>query len=143
MTRSGEPGRADPGDVGVFDQRSTSEVLASLVANLQALLKTEIELAKHEVTGIVRDKAIGLALVLVGALLGLFILGFVGVTAAHAFMLVVDPWIAWAIVTGIYLVIAVILMLVAVRLFKKPSAPERTKAELKTTADWAKQQVQR
>jgi uncharacterized membrane protein YedE/YeeE len=138
-------GQADvgPGDAGVFDERSTSEVVASLVTNLQGLVKTEVELAKLEVTGIVKDKAIGLGLALGGALFGVFILAFVGVTGANAFMLIVAPWLAWLIITGIYTLIAVILLLIAKRLLSKPVVPETTKDEIDLTKDWAKGQVQR
>lgn len=132
----------DPGETGVFDERPTSEVVASLVANTQGLVKTELELAKLEIVGIVKEKAIGIGLALGGALLGLYILGFVGVTAANAFMLVVDPWLAWLIVTGIYVLIAVILLLVAKRLLSRPVVPEETKSEVERTRDWAKRQVQ-
>lgn len=148
MTASKDPdpgGWRDPGarsGAASTDPRTTSEVVASLIANLQALLKTEIELAKLEVSTIVREKAIAAALVVVGALLGLFILAFVGVTAAHAFMLVVAPWLAWLIVTGIYTLIAVIAMLVAMRLLKRPTVPERTKTDVKEAIDMAKRQVQ-
>jgi uncharacterized membrane protein YedE/YeeE len=138
-------GQADvgPGDAGVFDERSTSEVVASLVTNLQGLVKTEVELAKLEVTGIVKDKAIGIGLALGGALFGVFILAFVGVTGANAFMLIVEPWLAWLIITGIYTLIAVILLLIAKRLLSKPVVPETTKDEIDLTKDWAKGQVQR
>lgn len=141
MASRGGDGRVDPGEAGVFDERETSEVVASLIANVQGLVRTEVELAKLEITGIVRDKLVAVALALVGGLLGLFILGFAGVTAANALMLVVADWLAWLIVTGIYLLFALIAMLVAVKLLKKPSSPEHTKAEIKTTTDWAKQQV--
>lgn len=141
MATRGGDGGVGPGEAGVFDERETSEVVASLIANLQGLVKTEIELAKLEITGIVRDKLVAVALVLVGAVFGLFVLGFVGVTAANALMLVVEAWLAWLIVTGIYLLIMLIALLVALKLLKKPSAPERTKAEMQTTKDWAKQQV--
>jgi hypothetical protein len=134
---------ADPGEAGVFDDRSTSEVVASLITNFQGLIKTEIELAKLEIKDIVKDKAIGIALALAGALFGLYVLAFVGVTAANAFMLVVAPWLAWLIVTGIYTLIAVVLLLIAKKLLSKPVVPETTKNELDVTKDWAKGQVQR
>lgn len=142
MATRAPDGGLDPGEAGVFDDRATSEVVASLITNTQGLVKTEIELAKLEVAGIVRDKATALGLALGGALLGLFILAFVGVTAANALMLVVAPWLAWLIVTGIYTLLAVILLLVAKRLLSKPVMPETTKAELEHTRDWAKAQVQ-
>ncbi len=125
------------------DERATSEVLASLIANGQGLLKTELELAKLELQRIATEKAIAAGLVLAGAVMGLFILAFVGVTGAYALMLVVEPWLAWLIVTAIYTLIAVILFLVAVRYFKRPVKPEQTMAELDRTKTWASEQVGR
>lgn len=128
---------------GTSDDRDTSEVIASLLVNGQGLLKTELELAKLEIKRIVTEKAIAVGLVVFGGVLGLFILAFVGVTGATALMLVVEPWLAWLIVTGIYTLVAVILLLVAIRLFKRPVVPEHTKAELETTKAWASEQVGR
>ena len=128
---------------GASDDRDTSEVIASLLVHGQGLLKTELELAKLEIKRIVTEKAIAVGLVVFGAVLGLFILAFVGVTGANALMLVVEPWLAWLIVTGIYILVAVILLLVAIRLFKRPVVPEHTKAELETTRTWASEQVGR
>ena len=135
-------GEADPGEAGVFDDRPTSEVVTSLIANTQGLVKTEIELAKLELIGIVKDKAIGIGLAAGGALLGLYVLAFVGVTIANAFALVVAPWLAWLITTAIYLLVAVILLLVAKKLLTRPVVPEETRNELEQTRDWAKRQVQ-
>ena len=123
------------------DERATSEVIASLIATTQALVKKEIEMAKLEVKGILVDKAVAVGSALVAALVALFILGFVGVTAAKALEQVVAPWIAWAIVTGIYTLVAVVLLLVAVRFARRPVVPERTKASVEETIGWAKQQV--
>ncbi len=128
---------------GTSDERDTSEVIASLLVHGQGLLKTELELAKLEIKRIVTEKAIAVGLVVFGAVLGLFILAFVGVTGANALMLVVEPWLAWLIVTGIYTLVAVILLLVAIRLFKRPVVPEHTKAEVETTKAWASEQVGR
>lgn len=136
------PGEFGPGEAGVFDERATSEVIASLITNTQGLVRTEVELAKLEIAEIVKAKAIAIGLVLVAALLGLFILAFIGVTGANALMLVLQPWAAWLIVTGIYILLAVVLVLVALRLLKKPTMPERTKAELDDLKTWAKGQVQ-
>ena len=142
MASRAPQGDLRPGEAGVFDERSTSEVVASLVTNTQGLVRTEIELAKLEVQQIVKEKAIGIGLAIVGALFMLYVLGYAGITAANAFMLVVADWLAWLIVTGIYLLIAAIMLFVALRLLKRPSKPETTQAELARTRDWAKEQVQ-
>jgi hypothetical protein len=137
------PPTGGPADAGATDVRDTTEVIASLLANGQGLLKTELELAKLELQRIATEKAIALGLVVAGAILGLFILAFVGVTGAHALMLVVEPWLAWLIVTGIYTLVTVILLLVAVRYFKRPVKPEQTLAEVEKTKVWASEQVGR
>jgi hypothetical protein len=122
------------------DDRPISEVVTSLLANGQALATKELELAKHELAEVVRDKAIAIGLVVFAAILGLFILGFVGVTTAVALSLVLPAWAAWLIVTGLYLLAAVALVLVAVRLLKRP-AFARTKASIDELRSWAKEQM--
>jgi hypothetical protein len=132
---------AGPGETGVFDDRTTSEVLTSLLANGQALLRTEVELAKLELTGIVRDKAIALASLLLAGLFGLFILAFVGVTIAVALQNVLAPWLAWLLVTVGYTLVAGTAVAIGIRLLKRPVVPERAKAELDRTVSWAKDQA--
>ncbi|MFP4636476.1 MAG: phage holin family protein [Nitriliruptoraceae bacterium] len=125
------------------DERSTSEVIASLVANLQAVLRTQLELLKLEISGIARDKAVAIGLFCGAAVFGLFVLGFLGVTAATALALVLPAWAAWLIVTGVYLLITIVMALVGVRLVKRPVRPERTQQELESFKRWAQEQVQR
>jgi len=137
------PPTGGPDGAGATDERDTSEVIASLLVNGQGLIKTELELAKLELQRIATEKAIAVGLTVAGAVLGLFILAFVGVTGAHALMLLVEPWLAWLIVTGIYTLVTVILLLVAVRYFKRPVKPEQTLAEVEKTKTWASEQVGR
>jgi hypothetical protein len=126
-----------------LDPRSTGEVLRSLVANTQALVKKEIELAKLELTEIITARAIAVGMFLGAAVLGLFILAFVGVTGAKALALVLPEWAAWLIVTGIYTLLAAILAFVGVRKMQSPpTTPERTKANYEETVEWAKRRVQ-
>ena len=136
-------GGAGASEARSVDARSTSEVIASAIANVQALIRTQIELAKLEITSILRDKAIAVGLLVAAGIFGLFVLGFLGVTGAYALMLVLQEWAAWLIVTGIYLLIMVALALIAVRLLKRPSTPEETKRQASETIDWAKGQVGR
>jgi hypothetical protein len=126
-----------------LDPRSTGEVLTSVVANVQALVKKEIELAKLEVTEIVTARLTAVGMFVGAAVLGLFILAFVGVTGAKALALVLPEWAAWLIVTGVYTLLAGILAFVGVRkLQSPPNVPERTKQNYEETVEWAKQRVQ-
>ncbi len=140
MAEQTGPGGAPP---GAPDTRTTSEAVASLVANVLALFRTQVELAKLEVAGIVRDKAVAVGLLLTAAVLGLFVIAFLGVTAGTALQLVLQPWAAWLVVAGAFLLVVFVLVLVAVRLLKRPSSPQRTTDEVKRTVAWAKGQVQR
>jgi len=124
------------------DARGTSEVVTSVVAHLQALVSKEVELAKLEAKQVLTDKAIAAGTIAGAALLGLFILGFVGVTGAKALELVVAPWLAWLIVTLVYTLLAGILVAVGIRKAKRP-VMDQTKAEAETTKAWAKEQVNR
>ena len=131
----------DPTPTATSDQRTTSEVLASLIAAVQALVKKELELAKLELKKVLVEKAVAVGLGLFGALLLVFVLAFLGVTGAAALQEVVAPWISWAIVTGVYLMLAAIVLAIAAKLARRSVVPERTKARLEETVTWAKGQV--
>lgn len=125
------------------DPRPTSEVMRSLTANGQALVRKEIELAKLEVTEIVVARVTAVAMFVGAAVIGLFILGFVGITGAVALELVLPAWAAWLIVTGVYILVAVVLGLIGKRKLTTPSSsPDRTKAAVEETVEWAKKRVQ-
>jgi hypothetical protein len=125
------------------DPRATSEIVASVVASSQALVRKELELGKLEVKRIVTEKVTAVGLAIGGAVLGLFILAFVGVTGAKALELVVDEWLAWLIVTSVYALLAGVLLFVASRYAKRSARPERTRETAQDTVEWAKGQVQR
>lgn len=133
---------AAPGQPGV-DQRDAPEVIRSLVDNTQLLLKKEIELAKLEIKDIVTARLMALGFLAVAGVLGLYLLGFVLVTGAKAFELVVAEWLAWLIITGILLVLVVVLLLLAKRKLSTPSnSPDTTKQDVQETIDLAKRRVQ-
>ena len=139
----GDPLVAGPAPHGVGDGRETPEVIRSLVDNTQLLVKKEIELAKLEVQEIVTARLMAVAFAAVAGVLGLYLLGFLGVTGAKALELVVAEWLAWLIVSGVIALFVVILLLLAKRkLSTPPNKPERTIASVEETVAWAKEQVQ-
>lgn len=142
-TSATDPGGAPDAPPATGRQRTLTTILASLVANLQGLFRTELELAKLEMMAKVREKAVALALLVTAALLGIFVLAFTGVTAAHLLALALPTWAAWLIVTGAFLLMAGVCVLVALRLLKRPLTPEVTKQEAVTTWAWARKQVGR
>lgn len=124
------------------DVRTTSEVVASAIAHVQAMAVKEIELAKLEVKEAATDKAVAAGTMLGGAVLGLFILAFVGVTGAKALELVLPAWLAWLIVTLLYTLVAGILVAVGIRRARRPVMAQ-TKAAFEESKEWAKGQVGR
>jgi hypothetical protein len=138
--RRGKPDTTPPTEPPI-DDRATSEVVASLIANLRALITKELELAKLEIQRIVMAKVIALGSAIAGAMMLLFVLAFAGVTGAKALEEVFAPWLAWLIVTGAYTLVTGILLLVAYRFAVRSVKPERTQRDVKRTVEWAKEQV--
>jgi hypothetical protein len=115
-------------------QTSLKTLLATTVADLQRLIKAQVDLAKAELAGSAQAAAktggiLTVALVLAG-LGGIFAL----VTIAYVLVALGLPvWAGFGIVTGVLFLIAVILGLVARSSAKKIKGPERTIAEIAKT----------
>jgi Putative Actinobacterial Holin-X, holin superfamily III len=78
------------------------------------------------------------------AVLGLFVVGFLGLAAAEAFALVMPRWAAMLIVAGLFGLVAII-AIVAARGWLRSGAtkPALTQESLKEDVRWAKQQLKR
>lgn len=126
------------------DPRSTVQVVKDVTSNAQLLFQKELELAKLELQEALKVQLMAAGLAAAGGLFGLFVLGFVGVTAAKALEEVLQPWAAWLIVTGVYLLIGVLALLIAKNRAQSVSlTPERTKDSIEENVAWAKQQLRR
>lgn len=126
------------------DPRSTVQVVQDATQNAQLLLRKELELAKLEIQEALAKQAMAAGLAVAGAVLGLFVLGFVGVTVAVALQEVARPWVAWLLVTVGYLLIGIVALLIAKRVAASANlTPERTKNSIEENVEWAKQQLRR
>lgn len=129
--------RSDGSGTPTEDVRTTSEVVASLVVNVQALIAKQLELLTLEVREAVGRKVAALVMLLVAALAGALVVLLGAVTAAVALEEVLDArWQAWGLVALAVLVPAVVLIAIAARLLRRPVAPERTRRELDETGAW-------
>jgi len=129
--------RSDGTGTPTEDARTTAEVVASLVVNVQALLAKQVELLSLEVREAVGRKVAALVMLLVAVLAGGLVVMLGAVTAAVALQDVLDArWQAWGVVALAVLLPALILIVVAARLMRRPVAPERTRRELDATGDW-------
>ena len=123
-------------------EKSLGEIVNEVTEKASLLVREEIELAKAEVTQKVTRIAKGAVLATVGGIFLVFML----IYFLHALALFLDDvlnvnpsgvWIGYAIVTGGLLLLGVIAIFIAVRLFKRgaPPMPELAIAEAKRTRE--------
>jgi hypothetical protein len=125
-------------------ERSTVDLVRSIAGDTSTLVKKQVELAKQEVVEGIGAKVKGAAAMAIAGVLGLFVIGFLGLAAAHALDLVMEPWASRLIVAGGLLLVAAIAGLVGLRVMKKRSiAPEETKRTVKEDVEWARAQLKR
>jgi uncharacterized membrane protein YqjE len=126
----------------VLGERSVTSVLQDIVGNVQAIVRSEVRLAKLEV----REEAVkakGAALLLgVGALCGAFAMLFLLWTIVYALAIAVPFWIATLIVTFLVGIAAGLTLKIGVKRLQAVNPPDRTIETMKENAQWIKQAKQ-
>jgi uncharacterized membrane protein YqjE len=117
------------------DRPSLGTLVAGITAELSALVRGEIELAKAEMRESAKAGAAGAVLfVVAGVLLAMV---WLLVTWAVVYVLVevadLPTWASFLIVAGFYLVVAIILGAVGYFRLKKARGPEMAQAEMQRT----------
>ncbi|NYI05609.1 phage holin family protein [Allostreptomyces psammosilenae] len=118
-------GGARPADTAA--RQSVGELLASASQDLSALVRDEVALAKAEVRQDVKRAVAGSGSIAVAGLLGFFALMMLSVAAAFGLRAlgITTGW-AFCIVGAVYLLVAGVLALVALRSFRRIRPPRRT-----------------
>lgn len=124
-------------------RRRLPELVRSIGSDLSLLVRQQGELAKQELGEMAEAKAKGAGFLAAAAVLGLFVVGFVGLAAAAALDLVLPRWAALLIVGVAYLLLAGIAALIGRRELGTSVSPEQTKQTVKEDVEWAKQQLRR
>lgn len=120
-------------------ERSISTVLNDIVGNVQDIVRSEVRLAKTEVTEeLSKARAAGM-LVGLGALMLTFGALFLLLAAVYALSTVVPDWAAALIVGGSVAVIAALCLGLGLKRFKTMRAVPKTAATMKENVEWAKQ----
>ena len=124
------------------DNRSSGEIVQDLVENVQEILRSEVRLAKAEITQEAKKAARGAAISAGGAILAIFALGLLLWTAVYALALALAVWAA-ALIVGVLVGIAAGIMLAAGRARMKQvhPKPETTIRSLKENVQWLKNQT--
>jgi len=145
QTGASPAGTASPvAPVSTNGARGTGPLLRSIAAHISTLVSKQIELAKQEIGEMVGARAKAVGVFGAAAVLGLFVIGFLGMAGAEALDLVLPRWAAMLIMAGVFAALAAI-AIVAARSWLRSSAakPELTQESLKEDVRWAKQQLKR
>jgi Putative Actinobacterial Holin-X, holin superfamily III len=107
-------------------------LVADASRDISTLIQSEIALAKSELKVSVRAGGTGAALVAGAAFIALIVIILASITIAQFIIWAgLDPWWAYLIVTGFYLLLAALLAWLGIRKFKKVRGPEKTIATAK------------
>ena len=124
--------------------RGTGPLLRSIAADISTLVNKQFELAKQEIGEMVGTRARAVGVFGAAAVLGLFVIGFLGMAGAEALDLVLPRWAAMLIVAGVFAILAAVAFVLARGWLRSSAAkPELTQESLKEDVRWAKQQLKR
>ena len=112
---------------------SIGQLVSNVTSNVSSLVRLEIELAKTEVQQQVKAGAVGGGMAAMAAFLVLLSVILLSIAAALGLANVLPGWAAFLIVGGAYLLIAVLLVFLGVRRFKKIKGPQRAIASVNET----------
>lgn len=128
MSTAGDPQPA----TSETEEPTLGRLVADASRDISTLIQSEIALAKAELKITVRTSGTGAALLAMAAFIGLIVIILASITIAQFIIWAgLDPWWAYLIVTGAYILIATILALLGRSKFKKVRGPERTIATAK------------
>ncbi len=122
---------------------SMGELFSRLSEQTSRLVRSEIELAKAELSRKAKAGAIGAGLLAGAALFGFFAFGVLITTVILALSLVLDAWLAALIVAVLLLVVAAVLGLLGKKSLEKgvPPTPERTAENVKQDVQAVKEGI--
>ena len=131
---------ARPAGATPTEQPSTTELLKGLADDATTLVRQEILLARQELQEGLATSAQASALLVAAGVLGLYAFGFLLYTIGVG--IGGPPWLGFAIVTVVLLIVVAVLVLVGrKRLAASKVAPEKARAELQATANELKEEI--
>ena len=123
------------------NNRSVTEVLQDIVANIQEIVRSEFKLARTEIGEQATRAAKSSAPLGSGIVLAPYALGFILLAIVYALEMVVAAWLAALIVGVAVAVVAAILVSVGRKRVEQVKMPQRTMASVKENVEWAKNQI--
>lgn len=135
-----------PAGKGLFGPEptvGTGAAARSVAADVAALVRAELRLAKAELTRSAKAKARGAALLVVAAVAGWLALQGLLVTAGLALALVMPGWAAALIVSVVLLLLATVTVLLGARKLTTPLNVDTTKRSVQEDLQWTRTAMQR
>lgn len=124
-------------------QKSLGGLFGDLSAQISALVRQEVQLAKTEITGKIAGLAIGAVFLVIAAVMGLGAFLVILAAAVAALSLILQVWAAALLVAVVLLILAGVGALIGIKKIKTatPPIPQKTIETLKEDAQWLKNQV--
>lgn len=137
-TFSHEEEQTPPKDSFSRNGQSLGGLIVEITQDISTLIRKEVELAKSELTEVVRAKAISAGLYAIGGLLAMLVIPFVLLTIYEVLKIWLPGWGAALIITSSTAVLAIGIFAVARKKFSQKLKPEETIRTLKEDVEWAK-----
>jgi uncharacterized membrane protein YqjE len=125
---------------GAKNERSISDVLRDIATNIQEIVRSEIRLARVELTEEGQKFATAARALAIGGVVALYGIGFVLLAALFALELVSPSWAAAIILGAVLLIGAWIAVSAGLSRLKQLKAPVKTMQTVKEDALWIKEQ---
>ena|SRR5262245_20217312 len=124
-------------------QRSIGELTRAVSKDAADLVRAEIDLAKQEVSGKLKQSALGGGLLAGAAVLVVTAIGALTATAILALATTIDAWLAALIVTVVLLLVAAVLARIGAGRLQaaSPPVPVETAESAKEDLQWLKRQT--
>ncbi len=122
--------------------RSITDVFQDIVANVQTIIRSEVRLARTEVTEEVTKAGRAAGLISGGAVSALFTVWLLLLTILFALATVMPSWAAALILFVVMAIITAVLLATGKKRFKAVHAtPEKTVETMKENVEWVKSQT--
>jgi len=118
--------------------KSAGQLMKEITEDLSTLFRKEIDLAKQEVGGQVKEKATGAAIIAIAGVFGLLALMFVLLAVRDGFDTFLWTWVADLLTAVVLLIVGAIAALVARKKLARPISADLTKQTVKEDIEWAK-----
>lgn len=122
--------------------RPFSQILQEIFTHLTEIIRSEIQLARAEVRADIAQVTRASVLVGVGAVFGLFALGFALLTVMYALETRVTPWLsAFIVAAGVGVIATIFLYVGRARMQQVELKPDNTIRSLQENITWMKKRV--